>query len=206
MSLSQWTFDGGGSHALNTSSPIEGVSHLRLVADTNSSKRAWLTSGADLTTGKIRSLIRIPAVGSFASVANLGLFGMRANVTTGDQASYWGYFGGAISGYPYTPTVAISKGGFPGQTLLASVAGPTFTNATTWKALELEWQRDADSGFVLLTVRTGSLTDYSDLTTVLTYTDNSAPYSVAATAGLTARRNDGITVDFDKTDIYRPPA
>lgn len=206
MSLSQWTVShssGSATHSLSASSPLEGTSSL-VISSSGAATRtiAGLTSGAAVTTGKIRTLFNI----SDATSNGFGVFGMMQSSIAHGSSAYW-----AALNFTSTTLVRLKKG--VADDLAASIGDlATATHgfsggyqAATTYALQLQWQRDSDSGFVLLTVSIGVATDFSDLAVKITHTDNSSPYSSGLSAGVgyESENSSARNVKVDMTQIFR---
>lgn len=212
MSIAQWTVSNetGASESLSTSSPLEGSSSLYWDSSTMSGNGAMLrglTSGADITTGKIRSLFKIATFGG-AAAKHLGLFGMMQSSIAYGSNAYSAYLNSSATGDPFATTVYLGKGSLGSATVLSGPTALGFTvNAGTLFALELKWQLDSDSGQVVLTVSAGVSSDFSDLSSVIVYTDASTPYSSGVSAGPFWWVADGsgatMTARVDKTQIFR---
>ena len=207
--FSAWTkFTSGtsGTAALVTTSPapLEGVSSLRLrddgLAPGNAKVGMALTSGANVATGEIRSLVH-PG----ADNTDLGLFCMmQGSISTTSQA-YWvvPVFGSA--------EIAIRKCDIAGingtNNNLANNAsiGFTLTNNADY-GLQLKWQQDADSGFMLLSASIGQASDFSDLVKVVEFTVVVSPFVAGVSAGVGLRgttQGFARSAFFDKTRIRR---
>lgn len=199
MSFSQWTISAGGagSGSLETgSNKIAGNSSLVLDSDSGQSIVAALTSGAAVTTGTVRTMLKRPS----AFEANAGVFGMMQTSISSTSNSYLVRADGT--------NIGLYKGTFLAGATLALVAhGLTLTGTNKVVALQLKWQRDPDSGFVVLNaaiagpIASPATYDYSTLSTKITYTDNSSPYSSGVSAGVFAR--DNVTWYFEDTQIFR---
>jgi len=76
------------------------------------------------------------------------------------------------------------NGGFAGsETNLARSASGVFVNGTIY-GLEVTWDSLTTPSQVAMTVKIGTATDYSDLASLLTYTDTSSPYTTTVGEGL----------------------
>lgn len=205
MSFSQFTTvtPGTTSSQLDSVTFIEGTSSLRHRMQSADAVVTGLTSGAAVTTGRIRCLVR--SAGSFASV---GLFGMMQTSIAETSNAYWVSINPASS----TTTIRLQKGravdldqAAGGGTVLTSGAlGFTYAVSTDY-ALQLVFQRDEDTGQIRLEAWSGTATDFSNLTLRLEYDDASSPYSSGVSMGC---GTDSVSstlkeVWFDKMQMFR---
>lgn len=193
MSWTDWTRSDERPSAvaiLTTSGLIAGTTSLSLRAiDFN----AWfapgmkqpimaVTSGANTTTGKIRTLFRPTSI--VGTTIDMILFGFSQN-STGTGSSYQCWFSNNGSGGTDITRIRFTK-----DTTIRATTNITAIPLNTVFAAEFEWQQDQNStSQVLLTARLGSQTDFSDLGDIVTtkylVTDNT--WTSALTAGVTVR-------------------
>lgn len=91
------------------------------------------------------------------------------------------------------------------KTTLASAAFFTFFPDTIF-GLEVMWEFDIDLARTLITVKIGGSLDFSDLTTLMTYSDMTDPHQFSMSEGFFFQANshdDFISFNFDKTTISR---
>lgn len=208
MSFADWSGGPSGSwETLSTASPIEGVSSLRWnLSNFQAGIFRGRTLGADLTTG--RRITRFKVATNLPSGGGANRWGvcgmMQSSIDIGSNA-YWAYIAsGALT------TLNIGKGilgGTVGTTLFNVASGtiPSIATGTIY-AVGLQWQRDAGSGQMVLTAQFGTAADFSDLTTIATYTDSSSPYSTAVTSGIGAHSSgagSAFDIYWDQTRLYR---
>jgi len=209
MSIAQWTVDNTGpvAESLSTVSPLEGTSSLDWVNSGGELIVRGLTSGADISTGKIRSLLKITATAG-TGVHYLGLFGMMQTSILNTSNAYWAGVSWTATAGTLTSTGLISKAALntppPSGVLDSGALGINITVGLLF-ALELKWQLDPDSGQVVLTLSAGTSADFSDLASKVVTTDASSPYAsgVSAGPGLYAPGGSTVTVKVDKTQIFR---
>ena len=199
------------TEAKSTSGPLEGGSSLLWNATNISSAftiMRYLTSGADVTTGKIRTIVKlIPSSGADRC---FGLCAMIQSAAATANA-YWLYAYSNGSSGTLSTTVALGKGGpiTASGGSITSLASAAFSIVYDQIfALELKWQRDAAGGGVVLTMSGGHNDDFSDLAPLASpYTDAASFYSTTISAGyalaITGGGFQSLTTKIDRTVIAR---
>ena len=180
--------------------------------------------------GRIRTLLRLDTItdtgGPNSQENHAGILCMQNQ----ENLANFGAFGGV--GQAYGMSVTVSEGltvqkirlwkftaGLDGSTgslnpsqILIEVTCPFVLIQGSTMCIELLWRTEpeviADLGGAYLSVKVGQLSDFSDLTQVLSYIDVISPYTVTVTESLwvgfknlTASPVNKIT--FDQTSIYR---
>ncbi len=157
---------------------------------------------AGVTQGKFRTLFRYD---DFTSAGKIGISFLQSNKDVGTGASdfYSAYLlqtDGKL--YLRKTTADIITAG----TTLSSVYFSPGIN--TIFSLEVEWIVDeAELGGTAMFVRTGFETDYSDLTTMITYLDTTSPFTTSVSESLfVVELSAGglFNVDFDQTALFVP--
>ena len=211
MAFADWDFFTGGTvtNALQSTGALVGSSSLEIVMASGSRVQGQLDAGESrgFTKGKIRSLFKNTAVTGTASSVNVGLWCLSSvenMLGTGSGDAY------AVGIYPEdsVTNVTLRKitqnlGEFLSTGTLLGSASEDFATATV--ALELEWNvAVAETGGVVLKVRTGSQTDYSDLSEVISIVDSSSPYTTGFAEGIFCDCDTGQTATFliDNTEIF----
>jgi hypothetical protein len=183
---------------------MEGGYSLQLYLSGANATVLGLTTGANVTTGKIRGLCKLTSLGDSANVARaVGFFGMMQSSILYSANAYWIQARGTAAANPFLTTVGLVKGGVND----AFITGTTATqnrNKDAIFTLQLLWQRDSSTGHVLLTASSGAATDFSDLAVFATYTDASSPYSTGVSAGVMVSCGGGDQYFMhDITQIFR---
>lgn len=206
MSLNQFTISSAGSTSaqLDSVTVIDGTSSLRMRAQSADAIVAGLTTGAAITTGRIRSIARSGG----ASLASIGLFGMMQSSIDLLSNAYW------VSVNPASDTtiIRLMKGAAHnldqaagGANVLASGAlGFTWSTGNNY-ALQLKFQQDNATGQVRLEAWSGTATDYSNLALRLVYDDGVSPLGpsgVSMGVGIDSVSSTLKDVWFDKTKFY----
>jgi hypothetical protein len=207
MAFSDWDFfeNGGATESLQTTGALVDSSSLEVILTSSDRWQAQLDSGQSrgFTVGKIRTLMKVTAVSS-APNTFVGLFCMTESedVTAISQDLYM------VAANPNNIAAnlklkKLNNGitDFSGE----STKGSTQVDFTTGNliSLEMEWQLDvAEIGGIFITIRTGTATDFSDLSDVITYIDPS-PYTSTFAEGLAIQTvTSTATVLFDETTIF----
>ena len=180
-------------------SPISGGTSLTNIVVTALSGR---TKG--VTKGKLRTLFRYDVPPTSGSVNWYGLaFMMSTEDITGSANYYRAQYNFNTGRFELVKATAYSVG-----TVLAQ--GPIFApgnNVTI--GFEVEWIKDIpELGGVAIFVKYGFATDYSDLTSVITYVDSTSPYLVSVAESIfafTGNPNGAAwNLDFDQTTMFIP--
>lgn len=213
MSLTDWNVYIGNTGlglSINVLTPILGLGCGRIggiglgggtnTAVINVTALSGRTKG--VTRGKLRTLFRYD---DFTGGAiGLTFLQSNANLTTGTSNFYAVQLRQA-DGTLYLTKVLSNVVNANGTTLDSVYFSP---GIETVFALEAEWSVDlVELGGVALFVRTGFATDFSDLTTVMTYLDVSSPIttSVAESIFVVEVSAGGVfNVDIDQTALYVP--
>jgi hypothetical protein len=183
---------------------MEGGYSLRIQTAGAGQHILGLTTGATITTGKVRSLVKLSSLGDSASVARaLGVFGMMQSSLAYGSNAYWAQIRGTATSNPFLTQVGLVKGGIDASFLSGTTATKN-ANKDAVVCIELLWQKDTGTGQILLTGSVGNATDFSDLAVFGTYTDNSSPYSAGVSAGIMASSGGGDQYFLhDITQIFR---
>lgn len=214
MAISDWEFVGSGSEQLQTISPVSGTSHLEITVSGgfNIQRSAQVTAASGITRGiargKIRTLIRYDNGATSTPNYAAGIYCLATNSG-----------GFAASGTAYSLTVNantgdlrlhddnISASGFSQMNVLAS-ASISFTAGTTM-AIELEWDslRQVDIGGTHFIARSGTQTDYSDLTERFQHIEPNGAVLTSGFEGLVVFHDASSTPNntiwaFDDTEIF----
>lgn len=204
MALSDFDFFSGGSptFGLQTTGALIGTSSLEIVMGGATRIQGQPDSGntRGFTKGKVRSLFRCTAFTGDQTSINVGLFCLTSVedvISTGTGDAY------AVGIYPEdsVTNVTLRKitqnfGEFLSTGVLLDSAAKDFDTGTTI-AMELQWNVDVpDLGGTQLIVRTGSQTDYSDLTEVINHIDTSSPYLTGFAEGVFCDCDSGQTATF----------
>lgn len=182
MAFADWTFvqtTGTPEAALTGTSPLADSSSLRLSFGTNGTNRGQaayvVDSGVPLgmSKGVIRTLIQKVSGVDFEEF-NAGIFFLAEDTDFGSSSSTNAYMVGFDTEFEGIQLrYQDIQDGIGGE--LASAPSLGFTNGVT-KALEVEWNNDqVGIGGVHIIVRVGDMTDFSDLSEVLSYVDPSNP-------------------------------
>lgn len=181
--FSDWVFEqttGTPEAALTGTSPLADSSSLRLsfgTSGTNRGQAAYVVdSGVTLgmQKGVIRTLIQKVSGVDFEEFC-AGIFCLAVDTDFGSNSStdaYMAVFDTESQGIRLR-LASITEG--VGGITLATAPSLGFTNGVT-KALELEWNNDqVGIGGVHFIVRVGDMTDFSDLTEVISYVHPANP-------------------------------
>ena len=159
-----------------------------------------LATDRGLVSGKIRTVMRWNNSGG---VSYWGLMALQSalDMTTGTHNAY-GLAFNTLSGANNIHIAQFDNTVLTGWTSLAFSPSNTFMNNVPI-AVEFEW--DASSGTsVLLIVRTGSMTDFSNLSTLLFFTDTVNPHVTSVAEGLWGvYGSGGVDVYWDNTTIFK---
>ena len=220
MAFGDWTqyVNQGWVFAINVTTPLVGIGSGRFtpapfgagtdmsnIVVTNLSGR---TKG--VTQGKIRSLFRYtnpPTAGT------LNGFGFTFMMSAENVSTSTGNFYGA--GYDFnTGRLHIRKATLSSLSSIGSGTGLAQSEIVTpgngvVMSLEVEWIADTvELGGTAIFVRTGSLNDFSDLTTVISYLDTATPYTTTVAESIYIITGNGIgaawSLDFDQTTLFIP--
>ena len=159
-----------------------------------------LATERGLVAGKIRTVIRWNDLGG---VSYWGLMALQSalDMTTGTHNAY----GLACSTLSFANRIHIAQFNnttLTGWTSLASSPPNAFMDNIPI-AVEFEWDATSLTSAVL-TVRTGSMTDFSDLATLLTFTDIVSPHVTSVAEGLWGTSASGpVDVYWDNTTIFK---
>lgn len=205
MSISQWTIAGSNSsHSLDISTVIVGASSLRFQSTGSGTRIAGLTTGANITTGKVRTILQWDGTGERLQ----GVFCMMQSTINHSNSAYLAILKHGLStvylnqGDPQTRFTQTNNVGGAG---ILSSAGLEFTTTTnTNYVLEMKWQRDQDSGFIFITISAGTGTNFANLSPKLVFTHTSGQFSTGVSAGVVAGQQDGGTKNtfFDSTRVF----
>lgn len=222
MTLSQWTGSSTGTivtESLNTSGPIEGTSSIYwdMINSGTTIIRAF-TTGANVTTGKIRTCFKLVQGGFLGAADNTrpfryGVFGMiQSSLAYSSNAYQFLICDDGNTAAPYPASRLLYKGAIGDPTIGSGIPSNALSYSqgsisTSTITMELKWQRDSSAAQELLTASLGSATDFSDLASLLQYTDGS-PYSSGLSAGICAKLNNGgagyqLTTKFDITQLFK---
>lgn len=210
MAFGNWDFfeSGGVTQGLETIGALVDTSSLKVNYTSSNGWAGQLNSGQSrgFTKGKIRTVMKMETIGFSASPQSMGVYCLSdaENVVITGRDFY------AIRVRPLaTSNVSLEKvtNGVFGinGTQLGVTATKDFTEDEII-TIELEWNVDiVGAGGVVLKVRTGSATDYSDLTEVITAIDASTPYTTGFAEGLYIHggtSSGASEVKFDETQIF----
>jgi hypothetical protein len=210
MAFSDWDFfkTGSATESLQPTGFILGASSLEVICNGSDEWQGQLDAGQTrgFTVGKVRTLMKAVSVTGTLSQVYPGLFCMSESedVTAINQDLYMV----AVNPNNVADNIELKRlinsiDQFNTATTLAS-AQIDFTVGNTI-GLELEWQLDlVNIGGIALRVRTGTQTDFSDLSLRFTYIDPS-PLTTSFAEGLALYTNSGsgdVTMLFDETAIF----
>ena len=179
MAFADWVFEqtANATANLTATTPLFGSTSLELTMDSavsNQGQAGYVMDSAvplGITRGKVRTLIN-KVVSGFASNLYIGgVFCLAEDTDFGSNAStsaYMAHFDEATDAISlrYTTLDAPSAGELFDQVDVGFVSGTTF-------GLELEWNLDFENiGGTHFIVRTGTMTDFSDLTEQINYVDS----------------------------------
>ena len=159
-----------------------------------------LATDRGLLAGKIRTVMRWNASGG---VSYWGLMALQSalDMTTGTHNAY----GLACNTFSSANNIHIAQ--FD-NTILAGWGSLAASPSNTFMddvpiALEFEWDATSLTS-VVLTVRKGSMTDFSDLAPLLSFTDTVSPHVTSVAEGLWGvYGSGGIDVYWDNTTIFK---
>ena len=186
--------------------PVLGTGTLRMRIGTGGAMNiipvfpGALATDRGLLAGKIRTVMRWNNSGG---VSYWGLMALQSalDMTTGTHNAYglaFNTLGGAnnIHIAQFDNTVLV------GWTSLAASASNAFMNNVPI-AVEFEWDATSLTS-VVLTVRKGTMTDFSDLAPLLSFTDTVSPHVTSVAEGLWGVFVSGpINVYWDNTTIFK---
>ena len=212
MSFSQWERFTAGSVAfsLDTITTIVGASSLKL-ASTIAGQANTLPSLSSLlphafTRGAIRTLIKTVTLPSQIQVGLYCMANTRSAIQGVSRSSYYVHFKNTgVS----TGEIRILKnsGGIGGASSVLSTFSTTNKPNGSIFSLEFQWEVLIDEiGGVDLIVRTGLLTDFSDLIDVIHIVDTSSPLILTQGEGIAANDPTGVNawdVRYDQTTLYK---
>jgi hypothetical protein len=213
MSLADWdvyTSNTGLGLSINVLTPILSLGSGRFGGTSlggglnsiviNPTVASGRTSG--VTRGKFRSLFRYD---DFTAGAKLGIAFMQSNKNIAEVSSTF-YKAELLQSDGKLYLIKATGTTIGGGGTLASVYFSPGIN--TVFCLEVEWIVDlGELGGTALFLRRGFATDYSDLTTVISYLDVSSPLttSVAESLYLIEQSAGGVfNLDFDQTALFVP--
>jgi hypothetical protein len=215
MALADWNFynttGGQLTLSINVLTPLVNVGSGRIGGNVSSANAFNLVvSNASgrakgVTRGKLRSLFRY---NDFFSSNRLGLMFLQSVENISGSGTGPNFYRANITGDGYLYLSKNTNGGIGNShgTTLASVAFDPGIN--TIFSLEVEWIADiAELGGVAMFVRCGFATDYSDLTTVITYLDVFSPFTTSVAEGIggyISSAINGYAVDIDQTTLFVP--
>ncbi len=187
---------------LETISPILNTSSLKLTSTAVNARAILLPSLTAsplrphaLVKGAIRTLIKPVAFTGSNSIGLTCLQSARDVRTSGT----------AYNASLRNGSIVLTKGNIHTNTILASSAFTLTAGVVT--ALELQWIVAIDEiNGVDLVVKTGTMTDFSDLAEVIHYVDISSPLSITYGESLNIddlTSGSSFTVLFDQTQLFR---
>jgi hypothetical protein len=223
MSYSDWEFFGSNSPTLsfsiNVLTPIIGLGSGRLgstslpgggsIGNINVTTASLLTEA--VPRGKLRSLFRYTSLPGTNSIFGFLCMQTSTNLST----STGSFYSLTVQGDGFLKLVKVVGGnvfsiltGTPGLVRFNFDSVPFSVGNNTVFSLELEWIADAtELGGVALFCRTGFATDFSDLVTVMSYLDVTAPIftTVSEGIGIHEQSSEGpYFIDFDQTTLFIP--
>ena len=180
-----------------------------------------------VTTGRFRTLVKT-VTNNYGEIANCGFVFMQStpNIVTGSVSFYYALLvlkdvGGPLSSatsFAYLGKTTSSNlltallPGVPLGQLFTGFPDPAIrkvSNSDVTFAMEIEWDYDLiNLQGVGMVFRFGLMTDFSDLTDVVTYVDTASPLSTSTAESLifsdVSGGVGGIRLDVDTTSLFIP--
>lgn len=222
MSFTQWdtfsTGSGGVTFTLEVGSPLVDATSLKMVAVDDAAGTVLPSDSGGLshgfTVGRLRTIVELTTLpGSFgASFISFGIVAMQSQddvTTTGNAYNFALHMGagGSPQSFNLNKIVGLDGSGF--GTNLDTLAITPFTAGSIF-TMEFEWiEAVSEIGGVQLTGKTGTATDFSDLSTVVSALDTTSPYTTSVGEGLFSKistvSGTSFTVLFDTTELFTSP-
>lgn len=209
MAFSDWDRFTAGDAAVNVDffTPIDANQSVQFIktsgtasshANVTPTASSGLTKG--VTNGRMRTLVRIDTM---PTNFEAGIIGMQT-VTDFANATGQSAYGAVIQGTGFLALKKYTNGlASAGTNLATPVAFPVPSGVFS---LELMWFHDVpEFAGTRLEVRTGTMTDYSDLALQIILNDVSSPLSASVAEGLFVHdlgSNGNFDIVFDKTQLY----
>ena len=180
MALADWTLyqsQPGLTAEITTTTPILDAGSLRLVnigeaSSVNLQNFTSLLYTPGLLEGRMRQILRIDSAGK--TRAGFAFMQSAADISTTDDKDYYQVVAHADA-TAATRTIRIDRidGGSVNTTNLFETSSPAWTVGSVF-TIEVDWQASVtEIGGTRITVRTGTATDFSDLSEIADLTDPS---------------------------------
>lgn len=224
MAFIDWDFyQPVGIHFVDVGNPIVGAGSLRFqhfnstsLANGNAVPKLLSPLPFGFGKGKLRSIFQV-FQSDFSNAGTLSYFGLACMQSDRDLVNTVGsdfYYAAIEVSETFVANLLLGKvtsgfSGFPG-TPFVSIPYPDVLSEGSIHTLEIQWIADIPNlGGTHLLCRTGTLTDYSDLTDQIVYFDSSSPLSSTVSEGLiisldnsSAVSNQGKVILTDQTTLY----
>lgn len=201
MALTDWdTYSAGGGQVdynVDVLTPLVQTASLQIFAQDGGFGNMVVTDSSGRTkgvsAGRLRTILRLDGPYTGVSASNYcGILAMQSHEdmgTTGSDCYMWGwrFTGNGATSQWFTLRKFTNTNNSLG-TLLSEVSIVSPYAIGSVITLEFEWvEAFATLGGVILRGRSGTMTDYSDLTEQVAYFDNSSPLTTTVAEGLGAK-------------------